>query len=109
MRKYRHDFINMMRDEDECWSSLAAAEFLEELQEVFAGDGIEPGARFVEYQQRRSCHQGASDEHALALSLRQNTPRSRREMRTVNALKYLRGVLAIRTRGFAPIINHRVL
>ena len=51
------------------------AEALEEGEEVLAGDGVEAGARLVEDEQARPGHERAADEHALALALREDTPR----------------------------------
>src|ERR1035437_442981 len=98
-----------MGDEDERRRALAAAELLEKLQKMFARYGIEPGAWFVEDHQRRIRHQRPSNEHALALALRQDAPRSRSEMRALDALEDLRGALAVLRDGRAPVINHRVL
>ena len=44
----RHNFFNMMGDEDEGRGVGLAGEAVEELEEVFAGNGIEAGAGFVE-------------------------------------------------------------
>src|ERR1019366_4773525 len=44
-----------------------------------------------------------------ALALRQDAPRSRSEMRALDALEDLRGAFAVLRDGRAPVINHRVL
>ena len=58
-----------MGDEDEGRGAGLAGEAVEELEEVFAGNGIEAGAGFVEDEQLGFCHQGAADENALAFAL----------------------------------------
>ena len=63
------DFLDVVGDEDEGRRALFRAEAGEEAEEVFAGEGIEAGAGFVEDEEGRAGHEGAGDEDALALAL----------------------------------------
>ena len=70
----RHDFLDVMSDKDEGRGFGLAGEAVEKLKEMFAGDRIEASARFVEDEQPRSGHEGATDEDALAFTLGKVAP-----------------------------------
>ena len=72
----RDDFLHVMGDEEERGRAALRAEALEKGEEVFAGEGIEPGAGFIEDEQRRAGHERAGDEDALAFALGEDAPGS---------------------------------
>jgi hypothetical protein len=53
VRKHRHDFLDVMRHQNQRRRIFLRAEPLEKLQEMFARGGIQPGARLVENQNAR--------------------------------------------------------
>jgi hypothetical protein len=67
------DFLHMMGDQDEGGVGVPS-ELGEELQELFAGHRIEPGAGFVEDEEIGLGHEGAGDEDALAFALGEDGP-----------------------------------
>ena len=69
MIERRHDFLHVMGHQHEGRGVSLSAQPIEELEEMFAGHGVETGARFVENQHRRIGHQRAPDQHALAFAL----------------------------------------
>ena len=79
MRDLRDNLLHMMRDEDQRRPALLGGEPSEGPKETFAGDGIKSGARFVEDQHPGIRHEGAGDEHLLALALAEHPPRTSRE------------------------------
>ena len=74
MGEGRHNFFDVMSDEDESRGVGLAGKPVEKLKEFFAGNGIETGARFVEDEQLRFCHQCAADEDTLAFALGEVVP-----------------------------------
>ena len=70
------DFLDVVGDEDEGGGAAFRAEALEEGEEVFAGEGIEAGAGFVEDEEGRARHECAGDEDALAFALGEDAPGS---------------------------------
>ena len=63
------DLLDVMGDQDERRGAGLGGEASEELEEMFAGDGVESGAGFIEDQESGIGHQGAADEDALAFAL----------------------------------------
>src|SRR5208283_2645071 len=70
----RHDLLDVMRHQHEAGRSRIMREALDELQELLARDRIESRAGLIEDEQFRLRHQCASDEHALAFTLREKSP-----------------------------------
>ena len=81
VREAGKDFLDVVRDEDECGRVFAAREFFQEAQKILAGDGIEAGAGLIEDEQARPGHEGAGDKDALAFALRKELPLAVEQMR----------------------------
>ena len=69
MRKHGHNFLDVVRDEQERRRSPTTTEVFEESQKMDAGDRIESRAWFIKNQQWRIGHQRTADEHPLAFAL----------------------------------------
>src|SRR2546429_6327466 len=106
MAEHRHDFLHVMRHQHKGRRASLPAETIEELKEMFARDGIEPGARLVENQHRRTRHQRATDKHTLTFALRKDGPRSFRKMLALDLFEDARGASAVGTGDSSPEINH---
>ena len=79
MREGWQDLLDVVGDEHDGQAGLELRQALHQREELGARDGVKARAGFVEDQQRGVGSQGARDEHALALSLREMTPRTLRE------------------------------
>ncbi len=108
MREGGHNFFDVMGDEDEGGSIGLAAEAVEELEKLFAGNGVEAGARFVEDEEFRIGHQGAANENALSFTLREMLPRAIDEGEAFGAFENGAGGAAIGGGGGFPKIDHGV-
>ncbi len=97
-----------MRDENERGSIFATGEFPEELQEIFAGDGIEAGARLVENEQARARHESAGDEDALTLALGEELPLAVDEPRGAEETHQFFSRGDVGARGGEPKVELRV-
>src|SRR2546430_2705524 len=91
MAEHRHDFLHVMRHQHKGRRASLPPETIEELKEMFARDGVEPGARLVENQHRRTRHQRATDKHTLAFALREKSPRPLGEIIALNLFEDARG------------------
>ena len=69
-----HDLLDMVGDEHERGSARRGGEALDEVEEQFTRDGIQPGAGLVEDEQARAGHEGPGDEDALPFALGENGP-----------------------------------
>ena len=103
-----HDFLDMMGDKNEGGGFRLAAEAVEELEKLFAGNGVEAGAGFVEDEEFRFGHQGAADENALAFALGEVLPRAVSERKAFNAFENGSGGTSVRRCGSFPKIDHGV-
>lgn len=61
MCEHGHDFLDVVCDQHDGRATGVAGEAFEELEEMFAGDRIEAGARLVEDQQARAGHERPGD------------------------------------------------
>src|SRR5258705_8607199 len=75
---------------------------------MLAGDWVESGARLVEDKQARQRHQGAANQHALALALRQVSPSPFAERARLDAGQNCGGCATVARGHLAPISNLRV-
>ena len=103
------DFLDVMGDEHERRGARLGGETSEELEEMFAGDGIESGAGFVEDQESGIGHQGAADEDPLAFALGEDGPGAFLHVGALDLGEDLAGALAVGPVGTSPEIDHRVL
>src|SRR5208282_4312378 len=85
-----------------------SGEAAEELQEMLARDGVESGAGLVEDHEARRRHQRASDQHALALPLREKSPRTIAEISCLDAAENGVGGAEVLVAHLAPITDLRV-
>ena len=85
------------------------AEALEESEEVFARDGIEAGAGFVEDEQPRPRHERAGDEDALAFALGEDAPRRSARCVASTSRRSRCGGGAVGGADAAPVVDHGVL
>src|SRR5437879_5992578 len=108
MAEHRHDFLHVMRHQHNGRRASLPAETIEELKEMVARDRIEPGARLVENQHRRTRHQRATDKHTLAFALREKSPRPPGEIIALNLFEDARGASAVGMGDSSPKINHGV-
>ncbi len=103
-----HDFLDVMGDEDEGGGVGALAEALEELEEMFAGGGVEAGAGFIENQQSWPGHERAANEHALAFALGKKKPGAFGEVRAFDLTQKMQGAGAVGASDAAPVIDHGI-
>jgi len=103
-----HDFLDVMGDEDEGGGAGSLAEALEELEEMFAGGGVEAGAGFVENQQAGPGHERASNEDALAFALGKKKPGAFGEVFAFDLAQKMQGAGAVGAGDAAPVIDHGV-
>src|SRR5207302_3299114 len=108
MAEHRHDFLHRRRNEHNGRRASLPAETIKELKEMFARNGIEPGAGLVENQHRRTRHQRATDKHALSFALRKDGPRTFRKMLALDLFEDARGASAVGMGDSSPKINHGV-
>lgn len=104
----RGDFLDVVRDEHEGGAARLAGEGFDELQKLFAGDGVEAGARLVEDEQLRFRHEGAGDEDALAFALRELAPETFGEFSGAGEAKEFQRGAAVGGRDFHPQVELRV-
>ena len=76
---------------------------------MFAGDGVEAGAGFVEDKEFGAGHQRAANEDALAFALGEVLPGAIGEREAFDALEDGAGGAAVGRSGGVPEIDHRVL
>ena len=108
MRKHRHDFLDVMRHENQRRRIFIRAEPLEELQKMFARRRVQPGARLVQNQHARPGHQRAANQHALPFALRQHAPRTLGQILALDLPQQLAVLVLFRRASAPPEINHRV-
>jgi len=82
-----------------------ARELFEKLQKLFAGDGVEAGARLVENEQTRLRHQCAGNQHALSFSLGKINPRPFFKMGKFDVLEPASRESPISATGFGPEVE----
>lgn len=106
VRENRHYFLNVMRDENQRRRFFAAANLLQKLQKILPRRRIQAGAGLVQYQEGGSRHQGASNQHALALALGEKKPGPVGQGGAFDLTQNVQSALAIRSSDFAPKIDH---
>src|SRR5271156_3807572 len=97
-----------MSDEYHRRRAADSGEAAEELQEVLARDGVESGAGLVEDHEARRRHQRASDQHALALALREKSPRTIAEIARLDSAEDGVGGAEVLLAHLAPVADLRV-
>src|SRR5258706_14729352 len=102
MRKYRHDFLDVVSNQDEGRGFGGAAQSLDELQELLTCCWIQACARFIQNQQAWPGHQGASNQNSLPFALGEYAPGTLCQMGTFDLRKNPPGFHAISRSGFTP-------
>ncbi len=108
MRKGRGDFFDVVGDENDAGAAPAAGKRFDGGEETLPREGIEAGARFVKNEEARAGDEGAGDEHALALALREMGPRARGEVGDIEGGQESAGEVLIVAGGPTPKIEHRI-
>ena len=78
------------------------------MEEVFAGNGVESGAGFIEDEEFGFGHERATDENALAFALGEVLPRAVGEGEAFDAFEDGAGCAAVGGGGGVPKIDHGV-
>ena len=104
----RGDFLDVVRDEHEGGAARLAGEGFDELQKLFAGDGVEAGARLVEDEQLRFRHEGAGDEDALAFALGELSPETSGKFAGAGEAQEFQRGAAVGGRDLHPQVELRV-
>ena len=99
------DFLDMVGDEDEGGGVALFREEAEEVEKVFAGDGVESGARFIEEEEAQTGHEGTADEDALAFALGEATPFTRGEVGGADLAEDAGGFPGVGADGFSPEVD----
>ena len=112
MREGGDDLLHVMRDEEQGGGifprDLPRGEALKEGEEMFARDGVEAGAGFVEDEHGGLRHERAGDEDALAFALREDAPVARGEVVAFGGAHDARGFGAVGAGDAAPVVEHGV-
>lgn len=80
MGENRHDFFDVMSDEQQTRCVTTPAETLKKSEKMFARGRIQTRARFIEDEKAWARHQCATDEDALAFALAEDAPGAFGEM-----------------------------
>ena len=75
----RRQLLEVMGDEDDSELRIAIAKLGQAREQLLAPGYVEPGRRFVKQQDPRAAHQGAGDQRAASLALREHVPAAPRQ------------------------------
>jgi hypothetical protein len=103
----RHDFLHVMRYQNERGCVPALGERGQECEEVFARDGVETRGGFIQEEHPQTGHQRAPDEHPLAFALGKISPGPLRKMARPHLTQDARGLLFFRGGHATPEIDLR--